>query len=177
MQLLHTLKMRVWDDMVASFYVECPYEEVHDPKRPCRMGQEPDECLWYQYEEGRCHPLCVTASDMFADEACPRADETDGCWTGRVPDECDGWYHPDIGHLHEVGGCWVEFGLGESFGALKTMIENFKVPQMIKIEQYEKESFYVIPATQEEIEADEEARRLPQQEKSHGLSLPLHTGS
>lgn len=108
----------------------CPY--VFGERRPCLMGAEPDgRCDWYDYELGEHWSGCPASKDRTAE--CLNVDDTSetGCWPAE-PEECDGFYVHDVGHGHEVDGCWA-LELISEVGWDDAVVWNPKVERQLKL--------------------------------------------
>lgn len=118
----HVLTATMTMEGYPNWDIECPYDGV-GRERPCLMGAEPDICLWEDWENGDHHPQCAKgagseAKAVFAAwERCEgvqeeRDSEHQPCWEANgLPDgpgECDGFDVLEIGHCHEIDGCWAK---------------------------------------------------------------------
>ncbi len=99
----HTLTAVVdqWGEVRLTLL--CPY--TMGEERPCKMGMEAQRCDWHDYENGSHHDDCPAAKDRSVECIAP-ADSPSGCWP-EEPEECDGFYAGEVGHVHECDGCWA----------------------------------------------------------------------
>lgn len=101
----HVLMADVLDEECSlKWYVECPYDGLG--QRPCLLLEETPHCEWWRWDAGDHHPDCDEISCETRD--LPDGTFTQDCWEGRLPDECDGVEHDELGHSHPTDGCAVQ---------------------------------------------------------------------
>lgn len=99
-----------------------------DPRRDCLLVTELKEpCEWDLWENGDHHPTCPRSEWPSCEERDLDTDEMWACWESRIPDECDGTDHPELGHAHPTTGCglreWMSLaGFGENVFLTKSII-------------------------------------------------------